>query len=184
MFNISLKQIGGIWYGAALDGKVINACDFSVRGRKNLLSNIMKSLPYGSEFIELAPEGYVVEVLNTLCQIYVGEPVNLEFPLDMERLSPFTQRVLYLTTKIPRGFVTTYGRIARAVKNERAARAVGAIMASNPFAPIVPCHRVVDSNLKLHGYGHGLEIKRLFLEREGVVFNGNQVAKKCLWIFE
>ncbi len=69
---------------------------------------------------------------------------------------------------IPRGFVTTYGGLARALKLPRHARAVGRALASNPFALIVPCHRVVKGDLTLGGYAFGVDVKAEILRREGV----------------
>ncbi len=66
--------------------------------------------------------------------------------------------------QIPLGYVTSYGAIAKAVGGSP--RAVGNVMASNPFAPIVPCHRVVKSDLTLGGYGGGLKVKVELLSRE------------------
>ena len=69
----------------------------------------------------------------------------------------YTQKVLKATAQIPLGYVTSYGSIAKAVGG--GPRAVGNVMASNPFAPIVPCHRVVKSDFTLGGYGGGLKVK-------------------------
>jgi len=72
--------------------------------------------------------------------------------------------VLNATASIPVGYVASYGAIAKAVGG--GARAVGNVMACNLFAPIVPCHRVVKSNLRLGGYAGGLQVKLEFLSRE------------------
>ena len=71
---------------------------------------------------------------------------------------------LKTTLQIPLGYVASYGAIAKAVGGSP--RAVGNVMASNPFAPIVPCHRVVKSDLSLGGYGGGLRVKVELLSRE------------------
>ncbi len=60
--------------------------------------------------------------------------------------------------------MTSYGAIAEAAGG--ASRAVGNIMAANPFAPLVPCHRVVRSDCTLGGYGGGLDVKLEILKRE------------------
>ena len=60
--------------------------------------------------------------------------------------------------------MASYGSIAKAVGG--GPRAVGNVMASNPFAPIVPCHRVVKSDFSLGGYGGGLKVKLELLSRE------------------
>lgn len=64
------------------------------------------------------------------------------------------------------GCTMTYGEVARSVGRPGAARAVGAAMAANRFAPVIPCHRVVGSDGSLRGYGGGLDMKRYLLEME------------------
>src|SRR5687767_8125143 len=79
----------------------------------------------------------------------------------------FNQKVWALCARVPKGKVTTYGAIAEAL-GTRAYRAVGNAMNRNPYAPVVPCHRVVGSNGALTGFAHGLAKKKAMLEREGV----------------
>ena len=79
----------------------------------------------------------------------------------------FNQKVWALTARIPRGKVATYAQIAKAL-NSRAYRAVGNALNRNPYAPQVPCHRVVGSDGSLTGFAHGLEKKRKMLIAEGV----------------
>jgi len=68
--------------------------------------------------------------------------------------------------------VTSYGSISKAVGG--GPRVVGNIMAANPFAPIVPCHRVVKSNFTLGGYGGGLKVKVALLGREKRGFSNSK----------
>ena len=102
-----------------------------------------------------------------------GQPV--EFPLDriaLDTCRPFQKSVLLAERQIPRGWVTTYGRLAvRLGQPLAAARAVGHASARNPFSIIIPCHRVVGSNGDLNGYQGGLRMKRALLEMEGVEFS-------------
>ncbi len=79
--------------------------------------------------------------------------------------SPFAQRVRKVVMELPFGSCATYGEIAKKVGNPRAARAVGALMRSNPYMILVPCHRVIAKN-GLGGYNGGLNIKRKLLEFE------------------
>jgi methylated-DNA-[protein]-cysteine S-methyltransferase len=60
------------------------------------------------------------------------------------------------------------------------ARAVGIVMAGNPFPLIVPCHRTVKSDLHIGGFQSGVEMKRLLLEREGIFFDkaGRVICKR------
>ncbi len=79
----------------------------------------------------------------------------------------FNERVWALTSRIPEGEVTTYGEIARKM-GTKAARAVGNALNRNPYAPEVPCHRVVASNGALTGFATGLAKKERILAKEGV----------------
>jgi len=79
----------------------------------------------------------------------------------------FSQKVWALTARIPRGRVTTYGDIAAAL-GCRGARAVGQALRRNPYAPAVPCHRVVGADGSLTGYAGGLARKIRMLRSEGV----------------
>lgn len=103
-----------------------------------------------------------------------GRPVTLDVGLcDLDRCNPFQRRVLLAEHRIPRGWVSTYGRIADHIGAPRAARAVGTALARNPFPIVVPCHRAVRANGALGGFRGGLEMKRRLLEGEGVAFGDN-----------
>jgi len=96
----------------------------------------------------------------------------------------FKEHVYELTQSIPKGKVATYGQLAAMAGSPRAARAIGMCMRTNPFAPVVPCHRVVASNGKLTGYsaGEGVSTKKEMLVTEGVIFIGDKVdLKKSQW---
>jgi len=94
----------------------------------------------------------------------------------------FAQRVWALTVRIPAGKVSTYGAIA-AELGSRSARAVGQALHHNPYAPAVPCHRVVGSDGSLTGFAGGLDKKRRMLQDEGVALAGAKVDLKCLHRF-
>ena len=86
----------------------------------------------------------------------------------------FRQRVYDATSKIPAGKVATYGQIAAEI-GCGSSQAVGQALRHNPFAPKVPCHRVVNASLDLHGFRGStadtdLADKRQMLEEEGVRF--------------
>jgi methylated-DNA-[protein]-cysteine S-methyltransferase len=86
----------------------------------------------------------------------------------------FQQKVWAITSRIPRGKVATYADIARALGG-KAYRAVGNAMNRNPYAPAVPCHRVVGSDGSLTGYANGLAKKEKMLAGEGVVCSAGRV---------
>jgi methylated-DNA-[protein]-cysteine S-methyltransferase len=83
----------------------------------------------------------------------------------------FNQKVWALTARIPAGKVATYADLAHQLKTT-AYRAVGNALNRNPYAPAVPCHRVVGSNGHLTGFAHGLPAKKKLLESEGISLNG------------
>jgi len=70
--------------------------------------------------------------------------------------------------KIPYGETCSYGDLAAGLGKPGAARAVGLANGRNRIAIVIPCHRVINSNGGLHGYGGGIENKRWLLEHEGV----------------
>ncbi len=84
----------------------------------------------------------------------------------------FNERCYSLLRKVPKGKVTTYKALAEAL-GTKAYRAVGNAMNKNPYAPEVPCHRVVGSTGALTGYALGLPKKAALLKQESVnVENG------------
>lgn len=101
---------------------------------------------------------------------------KIRFLLDNLRLdqcSPFQQQVLRACFSISRGGVSTYGHIAEQIGRPKAVRAVGTALARNPFPIVIPCHRVLSSDMSLGGYLGGLKMKRALLELEGVEFDVN-----------
>lgn len=95
----------------------------------------------------------------------------------------FCQKVWALTARVPRGRVTTYAEIARAL-GCRGFRAVGGALNRNPYAPAVPCHRVVGVSGHLTGFAHGVEKKRKLLKDEGVPFKGASVDVSSIYRFD
>lgn len=103
-------------------------------------------------------------------------PTPIEAAIHAGRLTPamsFNQKVWALTSRVPAGKVTTYAEIARKL-GTRGYRAVGNALNRNPYAPAVPCHRVVGSNGSLTGFAHGVARKRAMLRGEGVAFRGER----------
>lgn len=86
----------------------------------------------------------------------------------MKKYPPFDRDVWNACAQIPRGETRTYGWIARKIGRPHAARAVGTALGRNPFAPGIPCHRVVRSDGSLGGYSGrgGLRRKKALLEAE------------------
>jgi methylated-DNA-[protein]-cysteine S-methyltransferase len=126
-----------------------------------------------------AAEGILVEALPerfaVLAAFARGEPVDVgTAPVHLTG-PPFFQRVWARLRGLGRGRVCTYAQLARAVRSERAVRAVGQAMARNPLPIVVPCHRVVADHGKLGGYTGGTARKRALLSLEGVEVDGDVV---------
>lgn len=77
--------------------------------------------------------------------------------------------------KVPKGKVITYAGLARMIGRPKAHRAVGSAMNKNPYAPQVPCHRVVKSNGDLGGFATDIEVKIKRLQEEGVMVSDNKI---------
>ena len=97
----------------------------------------------------------------------------------------FSKKVYTLCKKIPKGRISTYKEIAKKL-NKKAYRAVGNSLNKNPYSPIVPCHRVINSNGKIGGFAAGIKNKIKLLEREGVEVKNNKIVdfKKLLYKFK
>lgn len=94
----------------------------------------------------------------------------------------FSERVYAVVSRIPPGKVSTYSAVALALGTQ-AYQAVGQLLSRNPYAPRVPCHRVVRADRRLGGLMGSPENakKRLLLEEEGVLFDkAGRVHKECM----
>jgi len=92
----------------------------------------------------------------------------LDIPLALDEMTPFRRAVTEHCRQIPLGATRSYGELAAQAGKPHAARAVGRVMAANPFPLIVPCHRVVAAGGRLGGFSapHGLSMKRRLLQLE------------------
>ena len=88
----------------------------------------------------------------------------------------FVNSVWQTLKKVPRGQVASYGDLARAVGNPTAARAVGSALRINPYAPQVPCHRVVKNDGTLGGFAHGINKKKALLREEGIKVKAEKIV--------
>ncbi|MFA5140842.1 MAG: MGMT family protein [Elusimicrobiota bacterium] len=89
----------------------------------------------------------------------------------MRDYTEFHRKVWLACARIPKGEVRTYGWVARQIGRPKAARAVGQALARNPFAPHVPCHRVVGADGRMTGFSApgGVRAKRRLLKKEGAL---------------
>ncbi|HUJ34562.1 MAG TPA: methylated-DNA--[protein]-cysteine S-methyltransferase [Solirubrobacteraceae bacterium] len=107
------------------------------------------------------------ESRRELDQYFAGRRRQFDLPLDWQLTRGFARRVLEATARIPYGSTSTYRQVATAAGSERAFRAAGNALGSNPVPIVVPCHRILHSAGGLGGYTGGLERKRMLLGVEG-----------------
>ncbi|MFB3887269.1 MAG: methylated-DNA--[protein]-cysteine S-methyltransferase [Thermodesulfobacteriota bacterium] len=104
-------------------------------------------------------------VLSQLKRYLRGKLRRFDCPLDF-RGTPFERKVWRELARIPYGQTRSYKEIGQAIGHSKAFRAVGNANGKNPIPLIIPCHRVIESNGGLGGFGHGLKIKRQLLDFE------------------
>ena len=100
-----------------------------------------------------------------------GKRTAFTIPIDWSLFRPFQREALQAVFRIPYGETCTYYDIAVEIGRPSAARAVGRANATNPMPLVIPCHRVIGTDGKLHGYGggEGLKTKEWLLKMEGAV---------------
>ncbi len=165
LIDVYSQTIEGVTFVVALNKDQILTTSFH-KDEKSAIHTVLNNLPFSVPFqvFSISPSS-ANKAISTMKLIYDGENPVIDLPLCTSHLSAYTKKVLKATVAIPIGYVSTYGAIAMAVGG--GPRAVGNAMACNLFAPIVPCHRVVKSNLTLGGYSAGgLKVKLDFLTRE------------------
>ncbi len=105
------------------------------------------------------------KALNQLKKYLKGELQRFDCGLDFKGTS-FQKKVWSALAKIPYGHTQSYKGIAKAIGHPKAFRAVGNANGQNSIPLIIPCHRVIESNGGLGGFGHGIKVKRRLLEFE------------------
>ena len=100
-----------------------------------------------------------------------GRRSAFTIPIDWSLFRPFQREALQAVFRIPYGETCTYRDIAMEIGRPGASRAVGRANATNPMPLVIPCHRVIGRDGKLHGYGggEGLKTKEWLLKLEGAV---------------
>jgi methylated-DNA-[protein]-cysteine S-methyltransferase len=162
--HTDMTPIGELWVAVSENGLV--AVEFSTT-QAEFTAWLEK---HHDTKVEFAPEK-VKEAVEQLQEYAAGKRREFTLSVDWSVLSEFQRKALKLTFEIPYGETRTYKEIAAELGNPRAARAVGGAEATNPMPVVIPCHRVVGSDRKLHGYGGGdrLPTKAWLLKMEGAV---------------
>ena len=110
------------------------------------------------------PDAVTRVAAHQLKEYFAGKRTDFDFPIRLDTRG-FTDRVLRQLARIPYGETLSYGEVAGAVGNPRAARAVGQAVGSNPLPIVFPCHRVLAAD-GIGGFGSGLRWKRFLLRLE------------------
>jgi O-6-methylguanine DNA methyltransferase len=175
MVSVYAEKVENVWFGVAFDDERVCATTFGP-SEKDVLQSLRESVPSNVPFQRLEkPPKFAEHVIAVLKDVYDGKDVSQNFHFETKCLSDYTRRVIEAVRSIPPGYVASYGAVARAVGGSP--RAVGGVMASNPFAPLCPCHRVVSSDFTLCGYGGGLNVKLAFLKRERRGYSAKKVVE-------
>ena len=128
---------------------------------------VLPGLPMPSGQKATPPPGVAV-LARRLSAYFDGSrdwPSGADF-IDAASSTAFEAAVYRTVTAIPPGETMTYADVASRAGRPGAARAVGAAMAKNRFAPMIPCHRVIGTDGSLRGYAGGIEMKRRLLDME------------------
>ncbi len=164
MIYVQYQKRKDIWYGAAVQNNQVLATDFSTEEPD--LRRLLRKLPPDIPFQVVKEHNpFLANVLEALEEVFKGkDQETYGFKIDMTHLSSYSRRVINCTHLVPVGYVTSYGAIAKVAGG--IARSVGRVEASNPVPLLIPCHRVVCSDLSIGGYGYGKETKMEILQRE------------------
>lgn len=151
MIHVYVKKLDDTWLGLAYTEEKIAATSLSY-DKETTLKSLLESLPPNADhqIVEKA-SNFAEETIQMLKEVHLGRQEFKDLALATEYVPEPLASVLKTAAAIPIGYVTSYGNIAKAARTEP--KLVGQIMASNPLYPIVPCHRVVGSDLSLVGYG-------------------------------
>ncbi|MFC1507143.1 MGMT family protein [Thermoproteota archaeon] len=181
MITISVKKFEKIWFGVAIQvGGEIIKISFS-KSRKDVLNEIIKRVSQNWRIRSNDSEAQIA--LVSINKLFHGEKNNNQLKIDFKQATKFQRKVYSLLREIPKGKVSTYSIIAKAVGHRGADSAVGNVMASNPFPLLIPCHRIINSNLRMGNYSipglNEIESSRLklqVLQNEGVKIKENKVV--------
>jgi methylated-DNA-[protein]-cysteine S-methyltransferase len=113
----------------------------------------------------------VATYTDQLSEYFEGTRRKFTFPINWAIFRPFQRDALQAVFKVPYGETRTYSEIAAEINRPLAYRAVGRANATNPMPIVIPCHRLIGTDGKLHGYGggQGLKTKEWLLQMEGAV---------------
>lgn len=167
LFDTALGPCGIAWTAEAL--AAVQLPETTPAGTRARMLRYTGALP------ESEAPAFVQAAIARIQRLLEGERDDLaDLPLALEDVPEFHRKVYEITRAIPPGEVLTYGEVARRVGEPGAARAVGQALGRNPFAPVVPCHRVLAAGGRPGGFSAegGALTKLRMLEIEQARFDG------------
>ncbi|HKT16850.1 MAG TPA: methylated-DNA--[protein]-cysteine S-methyltransferase [Stellaceae bacterium] len=167
LFDAPIGRCAIVWSARGIAGLLLpEAREAELRAR------LTKLFP---EAREMAPPPAIEAAIAAIDLLLAGKPSDLAaIALDLTGVPPFHRRVYEAARAIPPGATLSYGEVAARAGAPGAARAVGQALRRNPFAIIVPCHRILAAGGKLGGFtaNGGLATKLRLLALEGTAANG------------
>jgi methylated-DNA-[protein]-cysteine S-methyltransferase len=140
--------------------------DVSNKSNEKAVNAFHKIKPKSSPFIE--------QLAKKIQNFLDGKDIKFSLNcFDFTQCYDFQKKVLLAEHAIPRGWVSTYKKLAMVIGSPDAARAVGNALAKNPFPIVIPCHRAIKSNGHLGGFQGGIRMKKALLKLEGIQFLAN-----------
>lgn len=169
LFDTAIGRCGIVWRDRSISGTQLPGNnDDAVR------AEIQRRRPDAQE---REPPGFVQQAVSLITSLIAGDPADLSVIIvDMVEVPAFHRQVYELARTIPPGQTLTYGEVASALDSPGSARAVGQALGHNPFAIVVPCHRVIAAGGKSGGFsahgGVGTKLRLLSIERGDDLFDG------------
>ncbi len=162
LFATAIGHCGIAWGAHGLAGVSLPGA-----GEAQTRERMRRSFP---DAPESPPPPEVLQAMQRITALLQGERDDLrDLVLDMDGVPPFHQRVYAVARAIPPGRTLTYGEVAAQLSEPGAARAVGQALGANPFAPVVPCHRVLAAGAQSGGFsapgGVATKLRMLQIER-------------------
>jgi methylated-DNA-[protein]-cysteine S-methyltransferase len=168
VFSTKFTPMAIVWWNSSNGPRIFQT--YLRRGQQTIDEEIKGIFPR----VKSLASQEIIELRNQITAYFEGDLVvfNLE-NIALERCGLFQQQVLNAEYGIPRGWISTYGRIANHLGVKGGSRAVGGALAENTFPIIIPCHRAVRANGEIGGYQGGDKMKRALLMMEGIKFKSN-----------
>lgn len=164
--SIHTDQLGDVW--VAVSERGLTTVEFGVT-QAHFAASLRRQLRCDPGAKSAVGETRVRAATCQLAEYLEGNRQQFELQIDWAVLtSDFQRAALRQVMAIPFGETRTYGQIAALIGRPQAPRAVGRANATNPMPLVIPCHRVIGSDVALHGYGGtgGLKTKRWLLDME------------------